>query len=90
MVYVFQLLPRLFPVLDEDGLRRQTGPTLVTTRSLPSGRTYAPERSGSAVQSQPVVVESLRQCVVAIDGLSTVEGSGGIEQAIKAVAQECW
>ena len=28
------------------GLRRQTGPTLVTTRSLPSGRTYARERSG--------------------------------------------
>ena len=45
---------------------------------------------GSAVQSQPGVVESLRQCVVAIDGLATVEGSGGIEQAMKAVAQECW
>ena len=66
------------------------GPTLVTTRSLPSGRTYAPERSGSAVPSQSGVVESLRQCVVAIDGLVTVEGSGGIEQAMKAVAQECW
>ena len=42
------------------------------------------------MQSQPGVVESLRQCVVAIDGLATVEGSGGIEQAMKAVAQECW
>ena len=66
------------------------GPTLVTTRSLPSGRTYARERSGPAEQSQPGVFESLRQCVVAIDGLATVEGSGGIEQAMKAVAQECW
>ena len=28
--------------------------------------------------------------MVAIDGLAAVEGSGGIEQAIKAVAQECW
>ena len=28
--------------------------------------------------------------MVAIDGLATVEGSGGIEQAMKAVAQECW
>ena len=36
------------------------------------------------------MVESLRQCVVAIDGLATVEGSGGIEQAMKGVAQECW
>ena len=48
-----------------------------TTRNLTSGRTYARERSGSAVQSQPGVVENLRQCVVAIDGLTTVEGSGG-------------
>ena len=36
------------------------------------------------------MVESLQQCVVAIDGSATVEGSGGIEQAMKAVAQECW
>ena len=28
--------------------------------------------------------------MVAIDGLATVEGSGRIEQAMKAVAQECW
>ena len=28
--------------------------------------------------------------MVAIDGLATVEGNGGIEQAMKAVAQECW
>ena len=28
--------------------------------------------------------------MVALDGLATVEGSGGIEQAMKAVAQECW
>ena len=28
--------------------------------------------------------------MVAIDGLAAVEGSGGIEQAMKAVAQECW
>ena len=42
------------------------------------------------MQSQLDVVESLRQCVVAIDGLATVEGSGGVEQAMKAVAQECW
>ena len=28
--------------------------------------------------------------MVAIDGLATVEGSTGIEQAMKAVAQECW
>ena len=28
--------------------------------------------------------------MVAIDGLATVEGSGGIEQVMKAVAQECW
>ena len=48
------------------------------------------ERSGSTVQSQPGVVESLRQCVVAIDGLATVEGSGRIEKAMRAVAQECW
>ena len=58
--------------------------------NLGSERTYARERSGSAVQSQPGVVESLRQCVVAIAGFATVEGSGGIEQAMKAVAQECW
>ena len=25
-----------------------------------------------------------------IDGLATVEGSGGVKQAMKAVAQECW
>ena len=36
------------------------------------------------------MVESWQQCVVAIDGSATVEGSGGIEQAMKAVAQECW
>ena len=36
------------------------------------------------------MVESLRQCVVAIDGLAPVGGSGGVEQAKKAVAQECW
>ena len=34
------------------------------------------------------MVESLQQCVVAIDGSATAEGSGGIEQAMKAVAQE--
>ena len=28
--------------------------------------------------------------MVAIDGLATVKRSGGIEQARKAVAQECW
>ena len=28
--------------------------------------------------------------MVAINGLATVEGSRGIEQAMKAVAQECW
>ena len=28
--------------------------------------------------------------MVTIDGLATVEGSGGIEQAMKTVAQECW
>ena len=28
--------------------------------------------------------------MVAIDGLAAVEGSGGIEQAMKAGAQECW
>ena len=28
--------------------------------------------------------------MVAIDGSATVERSGGIEQAMKAVAQECW
>ena len=36
------------------------------------------------------MVESLRQCVVAVDGLATVEGSGEIEQAMKVVEQECW
>ena len=36
------------------------------------------------------MVESLRQCVVAIDGLATAEGSEGIEQAMKAGAQESW
>ena len=42
------------------------------------------------MQSQPGVVERLQQCVVAIDGSATVEGSGGIEQAaMKTVAQEC-
>ena len=33
------------------------------------------------------MVESLRQCVVAIDGSAMVEERGGIEQAMKAVAQ---
>ena len=90
VVCVFQLLPRLLPILDEDaGSVGRRGPTLVTTRSLPSGRTYARERSGLAVQSQPGVAKSFRQCVVAIDDLATVEGSGGIEQAMKAVVQEC-
>ena len=36
------------------------------------------------------MVESLWQCVATIDGLARVQGSGGIEQAMKVVVQECW
>ena len=84
VVCVFQPLPRLLPVRDENAgsVGRRGQPW--SPRGAYPRRIYARERSRSAVLSQPGVVESLRQCVVAIDGLATVEGSGGIEQAMQS------
>lgn len=90
VVWEFHKLSRYLPVRDQDtGSVRETGPTLILPRALPSEGSCSRERFGTANESQPGVVNSLLQFVVAVSRLAAVERIGDIAQALIAVGQKC-